>query len=104
ILASESCAEGRKVLGEAWTGEHAGQPSSSESITPVCQLSPDQGKATRGATPTQAAPRHRGVSDPGPAGTLPTREPGDPRNALVRRRRGTAGEGLRAARPARTFP
>jgi hypothetical protein len=35
-LGPESCADGRKVVGEALTGEHAGQPLSSEITTPAC--------------------------------------------------------------------
>jgi RNA-directed DNA polymerase len=48
-LGPQSCADDRKVVGEALTGEHAGQPLSSEIIASVCRPSPDQGKATREA-------------------------------------------------------
>ena len=82
-MASESCADDRKGVGEALTGEHAGQPWSSEINLPVCRPSPVQGKATRGATLARAATRHRGVVEPVHACTLPVREPGDPRNSLA---------------------
>ena len=45
-LGPESCADGRKVMGEALTGEDAGQPSSSEITTSACRPCPDKGKAT----------------------------------------------------------
>ena len=45
-LGPESCADGREAVGEALTGEHAGQPWSSEITTPACRPSPDRGKAT----------------------------------------------------------
>jgi hypothetical protein len=45
-LGPESCANGREVVGEALTGEHAGQPSSSEITTSACRPRPDRGKAT----------------------------------------------------------
>jgi hypothetical protein len=44
-LGPESCADGREAVGEALTGEHAGQPWSSEITTPACRPSPDRGKA-----------------------------------------------------------
>jgi RNA-directed DNA polymerase len=47
-LGPESCANGRKVMGEALTGEHAGQPLSSEITTSACRPCPDRGKATSG--------------------------------------------------------
>lgn len=50
-LGPESCADGRKVVGEALTGEHAGQPLSSEITTAACRPCPDRGKATSGAAP-----------------------------------------------------
>jgi RNA-directed DNA polymerase len=46
-LGPQSCADDRKVVGEALAGEHAGQPLSSEITTSVRRPSPDQGKATR---------------------------------------------------------
>src|SRR5712691_7634742 len=45
-LGPESCAVGREAGGEALTGGHAGQPSSSEITTSACRPSPDRGKAT----------------------------------------------------------
>ena len=45
-LGSESCAKGREALGEALTGAHAGQVSSSEITTTGCRPCPDRGKAT----------------------------------------------------------
>ena len=45
-LGPESCADGREVMGEALTGEDAGQPSSSEITTSACRPRPDRGKAT----------------------------------------------------------
>jgi RNA-directed DNA polymerase len=58
-LDPESCANGREVVGEALTGEHAGQPLSSEITTSACRPCPDKGKATSGAAsseqPTDAA-------------------------------------------------
>jgi len=55
-LGPESCADGRKVAGEALTGEHAGQPLSSEITTSACRLSPYMGKATpRAASSEQPA-------------------------------------------------
>jgi hypothetical protein len=42
----ESCAGGGNIAGEALTGAHAGQPSSSEIISPVCRPCSDRGKAT----------------------------------------------------------
>ena len=45
-LGPESCADDRKVVGEALTGEHAGQPLSSEITTSACRPCPDKGKAT----------------------------------------------------------
>src|SRR5207253_7609232 len=58
-LGPESCAEGRKAVGEALTGEHAGQPLSSEITTSACRPCPDRGKATTRAAlseqPTNAA-------------------------------------------------
>jgi hypothetical protein len=48
-LGPESCANDRKAVGEALTGGHAGQPSSSEITTPACRPGPDKGKATPGA-------------------------------------------------------
>jgi len=44
-LGPESCAVGREAGGEALTGGHAGQPSSSEITTPACRPGPDRGKA-----------------------------------------------------------
>src|SRR6516225_321018 len=55
-LGPESCADGRKAVGEALTGGHAGQPSSSEITTPACRLGPDKGKATPGAAPSEPFP------------------------------------------------
>src|SRR5436189_3471538 len=48
-LDPQSCADDRKVVGEALAGEHTGQPLSSEITTSVRRPSPDQGKATREA-------------------------------------------------------
>src|SRR5947207_13529012 len=45
-LGPESCAVGREAGGEALTGGHAGQPSSSEITTPACRPGPNRGKAT----------------------------------------------------------
>ena len=45
----ESCAGGGNIAGEALTGAHAGQPSSSEITTSACRPCPDRGKATPGA-------------------------------------------------------
>ena len=45
-LGPESCADRREAVGEALTGGHAGQPLSSEIITPACRPCPDRGKAT----------------------------------------------------------
>ena len=57
-LGPESCAGARKDIGEALTGGHAGQPSSSEITTPACRPGPDRGKATpRGATGKRAVLR-----------------------------------------------
>jgi len=44
---SESCAGGGDAPGEALTGEHAGQPLSSEIITSACRPRPNRGKAIR---------------------------------------------------------
>ena len=55
-LGPESCADGRKVMGEALTGEHAGQPSSSESTTSACRPRPDRGKATSGVPQREGHP------------------------------------------------
>ena len=52
-LGPESCADGRKVVGEALTGEHAGQPLSSEITTSACRPCPDRGKATSGAASSE---------------------------------------------------
>ena len=48
-LGPESCADARKGMGEALTGEDAGQPLSSEITTSACRPSPDRGKAIRRA-------------------------------------------------------
>ena len=45
-LGSESCASDRKDAGEALTGVHTGQVSSSEITTSACRPCPDKGKAT----------------------------------------------------------
>jgi len=45
-LGPESCAENSEFLGEALTGVHAGQVSSSEISTSACRPSPTRGKAT----------------------------------------------------------
>ncbi len=91
-LGPESCADGRKVVGEALTGEHAGQPLSSEITTSACRPCPDKGKATSGAALSELPP------DAAESETLRMREssrrenretPGIP--APIRR--GTAGEG-----------
>ena len=91
-LGPESCADGRKVVGEALTGEHAGQPLSSEITTSACRPCPDRGKATSGAALSELPP------DAAESETLCMREssrrenreaPGVP--APIRR--GTAGEG-----------
>jgi len=42
----ESCAVGRKALGEALTGVHAGQPLSSEISRSACRPRTCEGKAT----------------------------------------------------------
>src|SRR5262245_36473352 len=55
-LGPESCADGRKVMGEALTGEHAGQPLSSEITTSACRPRPDRGKATSGAPQGEGQP------------------------------------------------
>jgi RNA-directed DNA polymerase len=55
-LGPESCAAGREAGGEALTGEHAGQPWSSEITTPACRPCPDRGKATPGAAPREPLP------------------------------------------------
>ena len=55
-LGPESCAFGREAGGEALTGGHAGQPSSSEITTPACRPGPDKGKATPGTTPSEPFP------------------------------------------------
>src|ERR1700730_16861301 len=55
-LGPESCADGRKVMGEALTGEHAGQPLSSESTTSACRPRPDRGKATSGVPQREGHP------------------------------------------------
>jgi RNA-directed DNA polymerase len=43
----ESCGGGGDAPAEALTGEHAGQPLSSEITTSVCRPCPDRGKAIR---------------------------------------------------------
>jgi RNA-directed DNA polymerase len=55
-LGPESCANDRKAVGEALTGGHAGQPSSSEITTSACRPRPDRGKATPGTTPSEPFP------------------------------------------------
>jgi len=67
-LGPESCADDRKAAGEALTGGHAGQPSSSEITTPACRPCPDRGKATPGTTPSEPFP------DAAESKTLGTRE------------------------------
>ena len=42
----ESCAGGGNIAGEALTGAHAGQPLSSEIISPACRPCDVKGKAT----------------------------------------------------------
>jgi hypothetical protein len=42
----ESCAGGREAAGEALTGVHIGQVSSSEITPTACRPCPDKGKAT----------------------------------------------------------
>ena len=49
-LGPESCAGDGNIAGVAGTGAHAGQPLSSEIITPACRPCPDMGKATRQMT------------------------------------------------------
>jgi hypothetical protein len=55
-LGPESCADGRKPVGEALTGEHAGQPLSSEITTSACRPRPDRGKATSGVPQREGHP------------------------------------------------
>ena len=55
-LGPESCADGRKAMGEALTGEHAGQPLSSEITTSACRPRPDRGKATSGVPQCEGHP------------------------------------------------
>src|SRR6266404_1053283 len=55
-LGPESCADGRKDMGEALTGEHAGQPLSSEITTSACRPRPDRGKATSGVPQREGHP------------------------------------------------
>jgi hypothetical protein len=55
-LGPESCADGREAVGEALTGGHAGQPSSSEITTPACRPCPDRGKATLGTALSEPSP------------------------------------------------
>ena len=52
-LGPESCAGDRKGVGEALTGENAGQPLSSEIITSASRPCPDRGKATSGAATSE---------------------------------------------------
>lgn len=68
-LGPQSCANDCKIVGEALTGEHAGQPLSSEITTSVRRPSPDQGKATREAAPIRELPLGTAESE-----TLSTRE------------------------------
>ena len=55
-LGPESCADGREAVGEALTGGHAGQPSSSEITTSARRPCPDKGKATLGSAPSEQPP------------------------------------------------
>ena len=91
----ESCAGGGNIAGEALTGAHAGQLSSSE-ITSigVPTLSAEGEGHTAGSVQSRAARRRRGVRDPEHAWKLCAREPGDPGNSPAGWRRGTVREGM----------
>ena len=77
----ESCGDGREAVGEAWTGAHAGQPSSSEiTHSGVPTLYNDGEGNTVYVVIQRDTHRPRGVRDPEHAWTLYAREPGDPVN------------------------
>ena len=75
----ESCVCSRKDVGEALTGESAGQVLSRErGLAPGCRRPQLDRKATRNLSTSQEMFRLRVVEDPGHVRKLPAREPGDP--------------------------
>ena len=64
----ESCVSGRKVRGEALTGERIGQPSSRERVFSRAPTSSTGRKATRSGAPARASDRPGVVEDPGMCG------------------------------------
>jgi len=79
----ESCANHRKGVREALTGESAGRVLSRESkFRPGCRRCLDDRKATQGASLWREAFWPCVVGDPVHAQKLPAREPGDPTTDL----------------------
>lgn len=75
----ESCVDDRKVVGEALTGESAGQVLSRErGFAPGCRRRQLARKATRTTSLSQDVFRPRVVGDPVHVRKLLAREPGDP--------------------------
>jgi hypothetical protein len=90
----ESCASDGNMAGEALTGVHAGQPLSSEIISPACRPCDVKGEGhTTERRQSQAAHGRCGVEDPAHAWKLFAREPGDHGGSHVARR-GTVRQGL----------
>ena len=73
----ESCAGDRKAAGEALTGAHAGQPSSSEITSSACRPCA-RGRPHVRRRQSRVVCRRCGVEDPEHAWKLHAREPGDP--------------------------
>ena len=93
-LDPQSCADGRKVMGEALAGAHAGQPLSSEITTSARRPCPDKGKAIPGGPLGEGLLGAAESETLGMRGNL-MRENQETSGTPVPSGHGTVGEGLR---------